>query len=68
MVIDEGTVTEVLLSERLTTAPPEGAALDSATVQVLATPPITVLGEHWRDKSVTAGDVTVNDPVWVAPL
>ena len=67
-VIDEGTVTEVLLSERLTTAPLDGAAPDSATVQLLAAPPITVPGEHWRDKSVTAADVTVNDAVWVAPL
>ena len=68
MVIDEGTVTEVLLSERLTTAPVEGAAPDSATVQLLATPPITVPGKHRRDKSVSAGDVTVSDAVRVAPL
>jgi hypothetical protein len=67
-VTDVGTVTEVLLSERLTTAPPEGAAPDSATVQVLDTPPITVPGAHRMDESVTAGEVTVKDPVWVAPL
>ena len=46
MVIDEGTVTAVLLSERLTTAPPVGAVPVSATVQVLETPPITVPGAH----------------------
>ena len=46
----------------------EGAAPDSATVQVLATPPITVPGEHRIDESVTAAEVTVKDPVWVAPL
>jgi len=46
MVIDEGTVTAVLLSERPTTAPPAGAAPVSATVQVLDTPPITVAGAH----------------------
>ena len=46
MVIDEGTVTAVLLSERLTTAPLVGAAPVSATVQVLDAPPITVPGEH----------------------
>ena len=68
MVTDAGTVTDVLLSERLTTAPLEGAAPDSATVQVLATPPITVPGEHRIDESVTAAEVTFKDPVWVAPL
>ena len=67
MVIDEGTVTAVLLSERLTTAPPVGAAPVSATVQVLEIPPITVPGAHRIDKSVTVGEVTVKDPVWVAP-
>ena len=67
MVIDEGTVTAVLLSERLTPAPPAGAAPVSATVQVLETPPITVAGEHRMDESVTVGEVTVKDPVWVAP-
>jgi hypothetical protein len=46
MVIDEGTVTAVLLSERLTTAPLEGAAPDSVTVQELDTPPATVPGAH----------------------
>jgi hypothetical protein len=46
MVIDGGTVTAVLLSERLTTAPPVGAAPVSTTVQVLETPPITVPGAH----------------------
>ncbi len=68
MVTDAGTATAVLLSERLTTTPLDGAAPDSATVQVLAAPPITVTGAHWSDKSVTAGDVTVNDAVWVVPL
>ena len=63
MVIDEGTVTAVLLSERLTTAPPVGAAPVSATVQVLDTPPTTVPGAHRRDESVTVGEVTVKDPV-----
>jgi hypothetical protein len=67
-VTDAGTATAVLLSERLTTAPLDGAAPDSATVQVLAAPPITVPGAHRMDESVTAGAVTVNDPVWVAPL
>jgi len=67
MLIDKGTVTAVLLSERLTTTPPVGAAPVSATVQVLATPPITVAGAHWRDESATAGAVTVKDAAWVAP-
>ena len=68
MVIDEGTVTAVLLPERPMTAPPDGAAPDSATVQVLDNPPATVPGAHMIDESVTAGEVTVKDPVWVAPL
>jgi hypothetical protein len=68
MVIDDGTVTAVLSDERLTAAPLDGAAPDSATVQVLATPPTTVPGAHWSDRSVTEGDVTVKDAVRVAPL
>ena len=68
MVTDEGTVTTLLLSVRTMTAPLDGAVPDSATVHMLAAPPITVPGAHWRDESVTAGDVTVNDEVWVVPL
>jgi hypothetical protein len=46
IVTDEGTVAAVLLSERLTTAPPVGAAPFSAAVQLLETPPVTDPGAH----------------------
>ena len=68
IVADAGTAAAVELSDRLMTAPPDGAAPDSVTVQVLGAPPITVPGAHWMDDSITPGDVTVNDAVWVAPL
>jgi hypothetical protein len=35
-----------LIVDRPTAAPLEGAALDSATVQTLGLPPVTVEGEH----------------------
>jgi hypothetical protein len=68
IVADAGIVAAVELAERPITAPPDGAAPDSVTVQVLGAPPVTAPGAHWMDESVTAGDVTVNDAVWVAPL
>jgi hypothetical protein len=68
IVADAGTVAAVELSDRPTTAPPDGAAPDSVSVQVLDAPPVTVPGAHWRDNSVTEGDVTVKDAVWVTPL
>jgi hypothetical protein len=46
IVTEAGKVTTILLSERVTTAPPEGAAPESATVQVLELPPVTTAGEH----------------------
>ena len=68
IVADAGTVAAVELSDKLTTAPPDGAAPDSNTVQMLDAPPVTVPGAHWMDDSVTADGVTVSDAVWVAPL
>jgi hypothetical protein len=68
IVTEAGTVTAVELSDGLMTAPPDGAVPDSVTVQVLDAPPVTVPGAHWMDDSITPGDVTVNDAVWVAPL
>jgi len=35
-----------LIVDRPTAAPPEGAAVDSATAQALGLPPVTVEGEH----------------------
>ena len=46
MVMDEGVTTATLLLERLTIAPPEGAAPDNVTVHVLDTPPATLTGAH----------------------
>jgi hypothetical protein len=41
----DGTIAIALLLERLTTAPPAGAALESVTVPVLDAPPVTVVGD-----------------------
>jgi hypothetical protein len=68
IVTDAGTAAAVELSDKLMTAPLDGAVPDSVTVQVLDDPPVTVPGAHWMDDSITPGDVTVNDAVWVAPL
>ena len=45
-VTDVGTVKLVLLSERLTTVPPLGAARDSVTVQLDDDPDASVAGAH----------------------
>ena len=45
-VTDAGTVKELLLSERATTAPPLGAASDSDTVQVADAPEVRLAGVH----------------------
>jgi hypothetical protein len=50
----EGTVaTEVLLLDKLTLAPPEGAGPVSVTVPVELFPPLTLVGFKVRDESVT---------------
>jgi len=46
MAMDAGATTAALLLERLTTAPLEGAAPESVTVQVLGAPPVTLPGAH----------------------
>jgi hypothetical protein len=46
IVAEAGTVAAVELSDRLTTAPPNGAAPDRVTVHVLDAPPVTVPGAH----------------------
>ena len=69
IVADAGTVAAVELSDRLTTAPPDGAAPESVSVQMLDAPPITIPGAHWRDESVTVdAAVTVRSPVRAVPL
>jgi hypothetical protein len=45
-VTDPGIVMTSLIVDTPTATPPEGAALDSATVQELGLPPVTVEGEH----------------------
>ena len=69
IVADAGTVAAVELSDRLTTAPPDGATADSVSVQVLDAPPVTVPGAHWMDESVTVdAGVTVRGAVRAVPL
>ena len=62
--------TAVLLLERETCAPPEGAAPLSVTVPVEdCTPPVTLVGLSAREASVTEGGagLTVSDAVFVVP-
>ena len=66
-VTDPGIVTISVVVERPTTTPPEGAGLDSATVQTLELPPITVKGEHCIGRSVIDGVVTDNGVVCDTP-
>jgi hypothetical protein len=66
-VSEAGTVREVLLSERATTAPPVGADWFSVTVQVVEAPELTLLGLQAR--AVTSmGATKVKVAVWVAPF
>src|SRR3989442_7226779 len=62
----DGTVAApVLLLDRLTTAPPLGAAALSVTVPVEALPPVTVDGLRVSEESV--GAVTVTAAAGVSP-
>jgi hypothetical protein len=49
-----GTVTLVLLLDRVTLAPPRGAGADKVTVQLADPGAATVPGEHVNDEGVTA--------------
>jgi hypothetical protein len=55
-----GTVADALLLDKLTAAPPVGAALLSVTVPVDEVPPVTVVGLKLTDDSVTAGGLMVS--------
>jgi hypothetical protein len=73
-VLPAGTVTlagtvaaAVLLLERVTTAPPVGAALLRVTVPLELFPPTTVVGLRETEDTVTAG-VTVRVAVRVVPV
>src|ERR1700680_2786579 len=50
-VTDTGSVSMSLLVDRPTTTPPGGAGLDSATVQTVGLPPVTVKGKHCIGRS-----------------
>jgi hypothetical protein len=68
----EGTpATVVLLLERVTVAPPDGAAPLSVTVPVEEFPPVTLVGFSVSDERVGGGGdagVTVSEADRVAPL
>jgi hypothetical protein len=69
IVAEAGTVAAGELSDKLTTAPPDGAAPESVSVQVLDAPPVTDPGAHWMDESVTVdAGVTVSSAVRAVPL
>ena len=53
-VTDAGTVNAVLVSVRVTAAPPAGAAPERITVHVELPPDVTVLGEHANEDTTTA--------------
>jgi len=61
MVTDEALV-NIDGSVMETAAPPVGAAPDSATVQVVAEPEVTDVGEHWKLESVAEAPETVMEP------
>ena len=63
-----GTVAAALLLDRVTTAPPAGAALASVTVAVDEFPPVTVPGLSVRVEIGTGGGLTVNVAGWLLPL
>ncbi len=66
-VTEAGTGSDVLLLVKATLLPPDGAALESVTVQVVLALAASEVGEHWRDESVTgARRVRVAD--WEEPL
>ena len=64
-----GTVAADAVLERLTTAPPLGAAPLSVTVPVEDEPPLTLVGFNETDESVGVPEdgVMVSVAVWLAP-
>ena len=63
-----GTVAAETLLERVTCAPPEGAAPLSVTVPVEGDPPVTLVGLSATEDSVAElGGVTVSEAVLVTP-
>jgi len=66
IVTEAGTVAHALLLERVTTVPPDGAALASVTVPVEEVKPTTVVGLN--DSAVTVGAVMVKVAVFEPAL
>jgi hypothetical protein len=63
-----GTVADALLLERVTTAPPVGAAALSVTVPVELAPPTRLVGARATDVTVNAGGFMLSEAVWLEAL
>jgi hypothetical protein len=63
-----GTAADALLLERLTSAPPVGAAPLSVTVPVELAPPTRLVGTRATDATVTGGGLIVSEAVWLEAL
>src|SRR5689334_8094731 len=63
---EAGTLSSVLLDDRLTAAPPDAAAVVKVTVQLLTAPDDMLGGVHWSADTV-AGGVTVSWPILLPP-
>jgi hypothetical protein len=63
-----GTVADALLLDRVTTAPPVGAAALKVTVPVELAPPTRLAGASATDVTVTAGGLIVSEAVWLEAL
>ena len=66
-VTEDGSVSAVLLSERETVVPPEGAACEIVTVQLVVPPELTVAGVHCKPVTVACG-ATVTAAVAAPPF
>ena len=60
-----GTDRTALLSDSETGIPPDGAAIDTATVQLADAPGPSVAGEHAREESTAWAETTTDPPVAV---
>jgi hypothetical protein len=67
-VTEAGTEAEALLLDKVTTAPPAGAAAVSVTVPVLLVPPVTAVGLTETADSVAGAGLIVSVAVLLTPL
>ena len=68
MVMEAGTVAEVLLLDSVTLAPPVGAAVVRVTVPVAEVPPVTLPGlTVTADRAAVATGAIVTVPVLLTP-